>query len=60
MNKQTIFEGAANKFYSFSAVIEWSFSNFGKINWSRKNGLLGIKSSASEPIGREEDCKEIH
>jgi hypothetical protein len=46
---------AANKFYCFSAVLEWSFSNFEKYIGARPLGFICL---LSEPIGNNEG-KEI-
>jgi hypothetical protein len=56
-NKQNILRNA-EKFYFFFAALE-SFNNFGNTHWRWKNGLIGIKSPASEPTGSDKNCKEI-
>jgi hypothetical protein len=50
--KQAIFVACKNKFYSFSAVLGWSFSNFEKYIGAR---TIGIKSWDSELLGNNMD-----
>jgi hypothetical protein len=46
----------ADKFHFSPLII---FKQFCKTFWSLKNELMGVKSSASEPIGSDEDRQEV-
>jgi hypothetical protein len=58
MNKQTTFEGR-EQILLFLVGPQTVFQQFWKIYWSWIKEPIGIKSLDSEPIGNNEDLKEI-